>query len=252
MAPEAEVADGVFRLGNRFVNWWVVKDDDGLTIVDAGLPKHMGQLDELLTTLGVTTGDIRAILLTHADLDHIGVAEQLRAGTDANVYLHPVEEKEATGEPRPLPAQFAANMWRSWLRDTTAAYLRDGALKPEFLTTVVPLVDGQALDAPGRPTVVHCPGHTPGSCAFHLPERDVVFTGDALVTVSPVTGDRGPQLMPDFDNDDPDSALESLGRLAALDATTVLSGHGEPWSGGLEGAIAQIAGTAYPQIRGGP
>lgn len=236
-ARDSEVADGVFRLGNRFVNWWLIKDDDGLTLVDAGLPKHMSQLDELLTRLGSTIDDIRAILLTHADVDHIGVAERVRRDAAVPVYVHSVEEKAAKGEPRPLPPQFAANMWRSWLRDTTAAYLRDGALKVEFLETVEPLVGGDTLDVPGRPTVVHCPGHTPGSVAFHLADRDVVVTGDALVTVSPVTGGRGPQAMPDFDNDDHAIARDSLDRLAATGAHVVLPGHGEPWTAGVLSAV---------------
>jgi glyoxylase-like metal-dependent hydrolase (beta-lactamase superfamily II) len=242
----SEIAPGVFRLGNRFVNWWVVKDDDGLTVVDAGLPKQLGQLDELLSSLGATTDDVRAVLLTHADLDHIGVAEKLRVEGDATVYVHPVEKKAATGEPRPIPPQFAANIWRSWLRDTTAAYLRDGALKPTFLGAVEPLHDGQQLDVPGRPTVIHSPGHTPGSSAFHLPDRDILFAGDALVTVSPVTGDRGPQLMPGFDNADPAAALDSLDGLAQTGAGIVLPGHGEPWLDGVEQAVDRAREQVSP------
>jgi glyoxylase-like metal-dependent hydrolase (beta-lactamase superfamily II) len=127
-----------------------------------------------------------------------------------------------------LPPQFAAHMWRSWLRNLTAAYLRDGALKPEFVEAVESLRDGETPEVPGRPSVLHCPGHTPGSVAFHLPDRDVLLTGDALVTVSPVTGERGPQVMPDFDNDDDVLARASLDALAATGATLVLPGHGEP------------------------
>ena len=234
MSDVREIAPGVFRLGNRFVNWWLVADDDGCTIVDAGLRKHFAQLESVLGELDT---EVRAILLTHADVDHIGVAEKLRREHKAPVYVHSSEEAAATGDPRPVPAEFAANMWRAWVRDTAAAYVKDGALKPEFLASVEPLVDGVRLDAPGGPTVIHCPGHTPGSCAFHLPERGVVFTGDALVTVNPATGERGPQLMPEFDNVDHDAALRSLDGLEATGAEVVLTGHGEPWLDGIESAV---------------
>ena len=237
-----EVAPGIFRLGNRFVNWWAVQDDDGVTLVDAGLPKHLGQLHDLLKGLGLAMEDVRAVLLTHADVDHIGVAEALRRDGRVPVYVHSSEERAATGEPRPIPAEFAKNLWRAWLRDTIAEYSRDGALEPEFLESVSLLRDGDVVDAPGRPSVIHCPGHTSGSCAFHLADRGVVFTGDALVTVDPATGERGPRLMPGFDNEDDAEALRSLDRLQATGAGVVLTGHGEPWTGGIAEAVA----TAFP------
>jgi glyoxylase-like metal-dependent hydrolase (beta-lactamase superfamily II) len=55
--------------------------------------------------------------------------------------------------------------------------------------------DEESLDVPGSPRVVACPGHTLGHCALHLPERDVLLAGDAIVTLDPYTALRGPRLV---------------------------------------------------------
>jgi glyoxylase-like metal-dependent hydrolase (beta-lactamase superfamily II) len=102
------------------------------------------------------------------------------------------------------------------------------------------LVDSEVLDVPGRPRVVHVPGHTPGSCALHLAGASTVFTGDALITHSPAAPAwrrRGPQLVKDSWQEDAEQAFASLDRLAGLDARTVLPGHGEPWHGGIDAAV---------------
>jgi glyoxylase-like metal-dependent hydrolase (beta-lactamase superfamily II) len=63
MAPE-EVAPGIFRLGNRTVNWWAIVTPQGLTLVDAGLRRHFSQLSELLRNSGRPMDDVKAFVLT--------------------------------------------------------------------------------------------------------------------------------------------------------------------------------------------
>ena len=70
--------------------------------------------------------------------------------------------------------------------------LRNGLLAtPEVRS----YTDGEVLDVPGRPRARHLPGHTRGSCALHLPDASVVFSGDALVTFDPYRRRRGPRLL---------------------------------------------------------
>ncbi|GGC46674.1 hypothetical protein GCM10010974_31210 [Brevibacterium sediminis] len=73
-----------------------------------------------------------------------------------------------------------------------------------------------------------------GHCAFHFPERDTVIAGDSLVTLNPYRGTTGAQIVSSAATADPDRALESLDALAETGARTVLVGHGEPWTGGVE------------------
>jgi glyoxylase-like metal-dependent hydrolase (beta-lactamase superfamily II) len=67
---------------------------------------------------------------------------------------------------------------------------------------------------------------------------DVVFVGDALTTRHVLTGRRGPQPAP-F-TDDPKEAKASLSRIAAIEATWLLPGHGPAWSGGIPEAIHAV------------
>jgi glyoxylase-like metal-dependent hydrolase (beta-lactamase superfamily II) len=68
-------------------------------------------------------------------------------------------------------------------------------------------------------TLLHTPGHTPGSCTFYCKEEKVAFTGDTLFRMS--IG------RTDFDGGSWTDMTESLGKLAKLPTETVIySGHG--------------------------
>lgn len=69
-----------------------------------------------------------------------------------------------------------------------------------------------------RCRVIHTPGHTPGHCAFHFPDERVLFTADLdLVKAGPYYGDMNSSI---------EDTLDSLGRLARIDADVYLSSHG--------------------------
>ena len=72
------------------------------------------------------------------------------------------------------------------------------------------------------------------------------MTGDALATRNPLTGRTGPQIAPDGLNKDSGRALRSLDELAPLPVDLVLTGHGEPWTGGIAEAVrlAKLAGRS--------
>ena len=231
-----EVAEGIYRLGNRTVNWWAVTEDEGITLVDAGLTGQMGQLTSLLTELERPITDVKAVLLTHADVDHIGVAEDLRR-EGAVVYIHAGDAAAARGDVRPLPMRSLLSLWRPSALTAIYEYARDGALKPRFLRETVTAEDGELLPVPGKPRLLHVPGHTAGNCAFYFEARSALFSGDALVTADAFTGKREPTLLPAYDNTDHGAALDSLRKLASIEAELVLPGHGEVWRGGVSEAV---------------
>jgi glyoxylase-like metal-dependent hydrolase (beta-lactamase superfamily II) len=110
---------------------------------------------------------------------------------------------------------------------------------PKWVTEVEPFEPGERVDAPGRPTVVATPGHTEGHVSFHFAERGVVIAGDAIATLDPVTGKRGPRTLHDVLNADPARTRESLAALGGLAADTLLPGHGGPWLGSMGTAAAR-------------
>src|SRR5215218_9042276 len=75
-------------MGTSIVNWYLVADADGVTVVDAAFPAYGSQLCEGLRELGRSQSDVRAVVLTHAHADHVGFAEQLRRKLDIPVYVH--------------------------------------------------------------------------------------------------------------------------------------------------------------------
>ncbi|MCU1541118.1 MAG: hypothetical protein JWM01_2065, partial [Arthrobacter sp.] len=88
------------------------------------------------------------------------------------------------------------------------------------------------------PEVVFSPGHTSGHCALFLRGRGVLFSGDALVTLDPYTGRTGPRIVAGAATADSGQNLESLTSLERTGAGLVLPGHGDPWTRGIEEAVA--------------
>src|SRR5215208_2709706 len=82
------VAEGVHRVEDAWVNWYVVEDGRSLTIVDAGHPRSWQSLQVVLGRIGRDTSAIEAIVLTHGHFDHVGFAERGRSELGVPVFVH--------------------------------------------------------------------------------------------------------------------------------------------------------------------
>jgi glyoxylase-like metal-dependent hydrolase (beta-lactamase superfamily II) len=181
---------------------------------------------------------VDALLLTHAHSDHTGVAGKLHE-RGIPVYLHKDDQElMRTGkepwkrEANPLPQLWRPGVWSLFLH-----FARNGALKPPKIDDALAIADGDVLDVPGRPRVIYTPGHTPGHCAFYFEGPKALFTGDLMCTWNPLSGRRGPHIMPRAFNVSSAQSRESLTRIETLDAEIVLPGHGEPWTDGVSSAV---------------
>ena len=232
-----QLSKSLHRLGTSLVNSYLVEEGGQVTIIDTGLPGYWRDLPAELATMGRSLDDVRAVVLTHGDTDHIGFAERLRRERGVPVYVHELDAGRARGE-----VKKPTSGWGPVKIGPLVGFLvygaRHGALRITSLTEVVTFTDGATLDVPGAPRVIHLPGHTPGSVALHVPAVDAVFMGDAFTTRSVLTGEVGPRPAP-FTLD-PAQAKASLAKLDGIDATRVLPGHGEAWNGGLAEALRLI------------
>ena len=235
-----QVADRIERVHENIVNFYLVEEAGRVTVVDAGMPGNWGLLVDGLSRIGRTLADVQAVVLTHAHSDHVGVAERIRATAPADALIHQADLEFLLTGKRP-PGGMDRGFSRRLL--STLAYgLRKGGTRMPPVAEARAFADGDVLDLPGSPRVVHAPGHTPGACALLCESRGALLTGDVLGTLDVVSGKIGPSISP-F-HSDRSQAVASLARLEDLSASVVLPGHGEPFAGTPAAAVAQARARA--------
>ena len=244
---ERNAAEGIHRVQDAHTNWYLVQEGERLTVVDTGLPASWRSLLSALRDLGRNLRDIEAVVLTHGHFDHMGFARRAHLQLGVELWAHQDERS------------LVARPWHYDHERGRLPYFRNppfAKIFAEMTAMGAPLVkgaevsatfsDGQRLDVPGRPQVVFTPGHTRGHCSLALADRGAVIAGDALVTLDPYTGRRGPCIVAGAATADSGRALSSLDALATLDATILLTGHGPAWRGSPADAVrrAKAAGPA--------
>jgi glyoxylase-like metal-dependent hydrolase (beta-lactamase superfamily II) len=244
MAPVLTAVTATVHLARtELVNWTIVADGSGVMLIDAGFP---GSRDDVLTSLrslGFTSADVGAILLTHAHIDHLGAAIWFAHTHGTPVYCHPAEVAHAHRDylEQASPAALMAQAWRpQWLR-WSAQVAAKGALQRAGIPAARPLTAEIAATLPGRPRALPTPGHTSGHCSYVV--DGVLVAGDALVTGHPLAQRRGPQLLPSVFNHSDDDCARSLSVLATAGTEILIPGHGDLWTGPIADAARLAAPT---------
>jgi glyoxylase-like metal-dependent hydrolase (beta-lactamase superfamily II) len=226
----------IIRIGDDLVAMHAIVTDDGVTLVDAGLPGDRRLLARALQAAGSGIDDIRGVVLTHGDSDHIGVAEWLRAEHGVPVHVHEADAARARG------AEKSHAPGGTWRFGATMRFLitgmRRGALRTHPLAQVTTFRDGDVLDLPGRPEIIALPGHSAGSVAVRVPAADAIFLGDAVTTRNVLTGAVGVAVAP-F-SDAPEQTPSGLERLRGLPETRLFPGHGPEFTGTADRLIAAL------------
>ena len=233
-----QVAKDTFRLGGRSHNFYLLREGSQAVVIDAGCSGEWSTLTEALEFLDLSLGDLAGVVATHSHADHFGLAK--RASLEGlGVAVHEEEKTRALGTYEGRFAVGATELplfnWHALRAFIPMVFA--GVMKMDHVDEVETFQDGERLDLPGSPVVVHTPGHTEGHTMFHCPERGLLFTGDGLVTMDLLGPGTGPQMMDRRFHLDSVEARQSLDRIADLEADLLLPGHGEPWGGSPADAI---------------
>lgn len=244
LSPTIEpVAEGVWvvRGGGppkRTMNVYLLQEDDGFTLYDAGIHGMAEPLHEAAKQLG---GEIKRCVLGHAHEDHRGSAPDL----GVPVICHETERRDAERE-------------LSWDDDRgiDLSKLESPVIKP-LIKRLLKVWDGGPVkiadtlaegDEIAGFTVKETPGHAPGQIALWRESDRLALVSDTLYTLDPDsvrTPYGGPRIPHPAFTPDRDSARDSILKIAALEPREVWAGHADPVTGDCKAQLEHAAATTY-------
>jgi hydroxyacylglutathione hydrolase len=200
------------------VNCYLISVGDGHILIDTGFSLHRRGIERELDNAGCKPGNLRLIIVTHADFDHIGSCAYLRKKYGARIAMH----RDESGVAEQGDMLGSRPGWPRLIRAYTRfifLYLPIG--KSKRFKPDIYLEDDQELYEYGLDgRVVHLPGHTAGSIGVLTGGGDI-FCGDLLI------GSRKPKKNSLVDNAaEMDNSIEKLKNLGVK---TVYPGHGKPF-----------------------
>jgi len=200
------------KSGSLSGNVYLVQNGDSYILIDTGARSKRALIEQQLEACACSTGNLKCILLTHADFDHSGNALYLGRKYKAPVGIHKEEAVVLeTGDmfinrkKKPVIIGFIIK-----------AFMGAEKFRPDFFLDGNDSIDRYGIDA----RVIHTPGHSPGSVCIVTKERDC-FCGDLFIN----TG--RPEVITLVDN--PLQLKDSIKKILEQDIRKIYPGHGDPF-----------------------
>jgi glyoxylase-like metal-dependent hydrolase (beta-lactamase superfamily II) len=238
-----QVVPGLWAVKIRFVNAYLLDTDDGLALIDTGIPGSAPTIQEALRSIGRNSDDIRHIFVTHCHSDHSGSLAEMKRLTGAPAVMHPVDaamvREGRTMRPlKPAPGLLNALIYRFMVAGVPTEIER-AEIEREAQ-------DGETV--PGGLRAIHVPGHCAGQLAFLWPEH-----GGVLIAADTAANVLGLSLSPAYE--DLDEGRRSLSKLTGLEFEVACFGHGKPIPSGASRRFGQewpaAREASRPVARGG-
>ncbi len=224
------ITPGLTMIGLGYVNAALIEGEDGLILIDTGLPKKERSIIEAVAEAGHQPSRVSDILFTHCHIDHIGSLAELAAATGARVCVHVLDtdvtrKGNASG---PLTG-------RNFIGKVMTLMIRPKGADPAPVTQE--LNGDETLALAGGITVVSTPGHTPGHVSYLW--NEVLIAGDAAGTMP---GRLGPPMVAE----DHVAAAASFAALSRREFDKAVFGHGRPIREGAAEAFRAVAAGGKP------
>lgn len=203
--PKMEMTNKMYQLKlideNDIYYPLVVIGQDGVTLIDTGMPGQFSQLEEQLHQCGVAVSEIARIVITHAHIDHIGnIDSVIKVNPDVEIWIHEDDKRKLYED-----VYILAETNNNTLTKSNIKIVRDRDVLPIF----------------GNMTVIHTPGHTPGHICLYVETEKLLIAGDQL------NCPKGELVGPDsYYTPDMKLAMESMQQLISLDFERVYCYHG--------------------------
>lgn len=208
----AIIHPGILEVRAPALNFFVLRDERGLYIVDGGFVGGIRLLQKTLRLHGWQREPICGIIVTHGHLDHILNVRYLAETHQAWIAAPKLDADHYAGRPK-YHGQSRVTGWLEAIGRVALAYRK---FTPERW-----LKDGDQLNIFSGMKVVHLPGHTAGHVGFWIEEARLLLTGDLFVSYT------GSARLPlGIFNADSDQNLRSIGKALALKPDGVLPNHG--------------------------
>ncbi|MCB8977544.1 MAG: MBL fold metallo-hydrolase [Ardenticatenaceae bacterium] len=220
-----EIAPNVHWLETTSSNVYLVVEPPNIVLIDASMPRQQGAIFDFLRQVGYQPTDLTHILVTHADMDHVGSLAAVQAASAAQVMAGADSAQliNRGKSPKHMPAVV------QWIIDT---FMKYGAVAQE---TIAVFKDGDTLPFLGGLQVLATPGHTLDHFSFFSPSTGVLFTGDALNTRNGRINLTPPRITADQT-----AARRSATRLLQLSPTVIACGHGTPSTNHTRDDLTQL------------
>jgi hydroxyacylglutathione hydrolase len=205
-----EIMPNIHRVDGVNANVYLVLDQSELMLIDTGMPGSFRRIIDYANRIYRKPSEITTIVLTHCHIDHMGSAQQLKELANAKVAVHQEDARFVSGEKaQPSPRGALGILFKVF-----SPFFKAKPVQPDIL-----LNDG---DRVGKLTVVHTPGHTPGSISLYDSERRLIFVGDAIRCAHGKISGPSKRFTPDMNR-----ALQSIAKVSQLEFDVMLSGHGD-------------------------
>ena len=219
-----EIISGIHKIdGVRGANCYLVTSGPEMVLIDCGMRGSSRKIADYMKRLGKNPSDIKYIVLTHSDIDHVGGAAEVKKLTGAKLVIHEADAGVLTGKAKGKHVKGLLGL----LFKLMAQVIRFQTVEPDIIIK-------DNIDLAGF-KIIHTPGHTDGSICLYQPGK-VLFAGDALRSDQSGNPEPPSKMMAA----DILQAKASVTLIAGLDFDTLLVGHGAPVKGEASAKVKKL------------